>query len=247
MHESATVMLEGRSVAYKIRASQRARYLSLRINLGTGLVVVMPPGFRRSELPRVFEKKAKWIVKTLDHYETILRQAGLEVPAGQLLFMGRPYTAQILHGEVTSVDVKSGQIVLTLAPRDRRRARRVLESWFRRQAMELVNGFVTKVNERYRFKVGRVFIRDQRSKWGACSSQGNLSFNWRLVMAPLDVLRYVVVHELCHLAEFNHTKNFWELVAREAPDYARHREWLKTRGPLLGMLPESVSELTSRP
>jgi hypothetical protein len=164
---------------------------------------------------------------------------------------GRPYGAEIVKAppgaKASTVEIRSGSILVSLVPRDRRSPRRVLEQWYRQQAHELVGAFVAKINEKLRYRVNRIFIRDQKSKWGACSSQRNLSFNWRLVMAPLDVIRYVVIHELCHLEEFNHTRRFWSLVQRECPDYARHREWLRSRGPLLGMLPESLSLVPTEP
>jgi predicted metal-dependent hydrolase len=79
----------------------------------------------------------------------------------------------------------------------------------------------------------QVQIRDQRTRWGSCSSRGTLSFNWRLALAPLEVLDYVVVHELCHLREPNHSSRFWRLVASRRPDWRRQRDWLAVNGPEL--------------
>jgi predicted metal-dependent hydrolase len=79
----------------------------------------------------------------------------------------------------------------------------------------------------------RVQIRDQRSRWGSCSTRGTLSFNWRLVLAPFDVLDYVVVHELCHLREPNHSSRFWKLVEQRRPDWRAQRDWLHEHGPEL--------------
>ena len=76
----------------------------------------------------------------------------------------------------------------------------------------------------------RLTIRDQRSRWGSCSSKGTLSFNWRLVLAPHDVLDYVVVHEVCHLREHHHGASFWELVAQRRPGYADSKRWLDEHG-----------------
>lgn len=75
-----------------------------------------------------------------------------------------------------------------------------------------------------------VTIRDQKSRWGSCSSRGTLSFNYRLIFAPLPVLDYVVVHELCHLTHMNHSKEFWDKVASVMPEYKVHRQWLKDHG-----------------
>ena len=77
---------------------------------------------------------------------------------------------------------------------------------------------------------GRVAIREQKSRWGSCSRKGNLNFNWKLIMAPPQALDYVVVHELCHLHEFNHSPRFWALVAAQLPDYEVWKKWLKTHG-----------------
>ena len=78
-------------------------------------------------------------------------------------------------------------------------------------------------------------IRDQKSRWGSCSQKGNVNFNWKLVMAPPPALDYVVVHELCHLYEFNHSPRFWALVARHVPDYEVWKKWLKAHGKELGV------------
>ena len=74
---------------------------------------------------------------------------------------------------------------------------------------------------------GRIAIREQKSRWGSCSSKGNLNFNWKLIMAPPQALDYVVIHELCHLHEFNHSPRFWTLVAGQMPDYEVWKKWLK--------------------
>jgi predicted metal-dependent hydrolase len=79
----------------------------------------------------------------------------------------------------------------------------------------------------------RVAIRDQRTRWGSCSPRGTLSFNWRLAIAPFEVLDYVVVHELCHLREPNHSSRFWDLVTARRPGWRQQREWLRDYGPEL--------------
>lgn len=92
---------------------------------------------------------------------------------------------------------------------------------------------------------GRITIRSQRSRWGSCSAQGNLNFNCLLMLAPAEVLDYVVVHELCHRKHMDHSPQFWAEVARILPDYTSHRKWLKDQGPaLIRRLPKPREEET---
>lgn len=79
----------------------------------------------------------------------------------------------------------------------------------------------------------RIFIRSQKTRWGSCSRLKNLSFNWRLVMAPIEVIDYLIVHEMAHIEEMNHSASFWRLVEKACPDYKAHRRWLKEHGPAL--------------
>jgi len=100
----------------------------------------------------------------------------------------------------------------------------------RRAARELVTMLAEEEAEALEVSYSRIEIRDQRTRWGSCSPRGTLSFNWRLVLAPIDVLDYVVVHELCHLREPNHSPRFWRLVAERRPAWREQRAWLREHG-----------------
>jgi predicted metal-dependent hydrolase len=110
---------------------------------------------------------------------------------------------------------------------------RSVEQWYRAHAREQVEATVTREAARLRIEHGRITIRDQRTRWGSCSSRGNLSFNWRLVVAPVEVLEYVVVHELCHVREHNHSRAYWRLLERSRPTWAEEKRWLDEHGPEL--------------
>jgi predicted metal-dependent hydrolase len=109
----------------------------------------------------------------------------------------------------------------------------VSESEARIGARELVSALAEEQAQRIGVAYGRIRIGDQRTRWGSCSSSGTLSFSWRLVLAPLEVLDYVVVHELCHLRVPNHSQSFWKLVERWRPGWRDQRQWLREYGPEL--------------
>lgn len=108
-------------------------------------------------------------------------------------------------------------------------------AYYKAKAKKMIRERLVHFNLHYQFDYNRVFFRNQKTRWGSCSSKRNLNFNWRLVLAPLDILDYVVVHELCHLEQMNHSKAFWNLVAEQAPDYKKRRKWLKENQHLLSM------------
>lgn len=108
--------------------------------------------------------------------------------------------------------------------------KKALEDRYRKAAKEYIPKRVAFYQSFMSGSYERITIRDQKTRWGSCSSKGTLSFNWRLMLAPPAVLDYVVVHELCHLMHMNHSKAFWNAVEEIMPDYKIHRKWLKENG-----------------
>lgn len=105
--------------------------------------------------------------------------------------------------------------------------KRALETLYRRKARELFEKRANHFAEEMRVEYDKIEVRNQRTKWGSCSTTGTLGLNWRLMMAPSDIVDYVVVHELAHLREQNHTDEFWSLVAEHDPEYTEHAKWLE--------------------
>ncbi|GAB4273413.1 MAG: hypothetical protein Kow0029_13080 [Candidatus Rifleibacteriota bacterium] len=102
--------------------------------------------------------------------------------------------------------------------------------WLKSQARKAFNEEVFTLSNRFNLEINKVSLKDTSSRWGSCSSKKNLNFNWRLIMAPEEILRYVVVHETAHLQELNHSDRFWQLVRLRCPDFEKHRLWLKKNG-----------------
>lgn len=111
--------------------------------------------------------------------------------------------------------------------------RRALEGRYRQAAREYFAARVAHYEPIIGVTHGSIAIRDQKTRWGSCSAKGNLNFNWRLMLAPPRILDYVVVHELCHRKEMNHSKAFWNAVETVLPDYRECRKWLKENGKTL--------------
>jgi predicted metal-dependent hydrolase len=104
------------------------------------------------------------------------------------------------------------------------------ERWYREEARRHITAAVARESRRLGVRPGRIGIRDPRTRWGSCSAGGNLSFSWRLVIAPPEVLEYVVVHELCHLRELNHSKRFYGLLDEARPGWRAQSAWLREFG-----------------
>jgi hypothetical protein len=130
------------------------------------------------------------------------------------------------RGKADSVKLEQNRLVVTFGSASRR-LNSLLEQWYRMQAAKLIKERANKLSAQLELTYNQLIIRGQKTRWGSCSHKGNLSFNWKLIMAPEPIIDYVIIHELVHLKEMNHTKKFWELVAKHCPQWREHRKWLR--------------------
>lgn len=230
-----TAVLRGRTLTYRVRISPRARAWSLTIAHDAGLTVVLPPRARLDPAD-LLHTKADWILRHLD------RLARRPPPTRTALEHGSPVPylggalrleVAALEGVATSVETADGVLRVRAAPH--RSLRAVVEAWYRARADAVIAERLEAVNTSLGYRYARVTIRDQKTRWGSCSARGNLAFNWRLVMAPIAIIDYVVAHELIHLVDLSHSPAFWARVAAIDPAHRAHRRWLRDHGPRLAL------------
>lgn len=237
--ESKTILLGGEKVYYTLRRSTRAKRFRLEFWPNSGLMVVVPYKFEERKIAPVLQQHQRWIQDNLAQIKrhpqqdtTIPLTAGAQIP-----FLGKKLTLVIKESTsaYTRIHTTHNSIVVTM-PKDRRaHLRDILLTWFKEEARCMLTERAQKLSNAHHVVYHRISIRDQKTRWASCSRKHNLSFNWRLVMAPLDVIDYVVLHELAHLIEMNHSNRFWHTVEGWCPNYQRYRQWLKKNGPALRM------------
>jgi predicted metal-dependent hydrolase len=227
-----SVCLAGRAVSYTLKKSDRAKNLRLKVDMENGLMVTVPEKYDRGSLERVLIEKQSWILDKLDYFaqqRENISALGLQ-PGKNVLYRGREYLVEVKtrNTAACAVEIEDGKMVVMLDEGSGNDSSAVLERWLKSMARLLINQRIRVINNILNLHFNRVAIRGQRTRWGSCSRLGNLNFNWRLVMAPLPVMDYVVI--LLHLVEPNHSKKFWGLVENVCPDYKSCREWLKKNG-----------------
>jgi predicted metal-dependent hydrolase len=232
-----SVVLDGCLVPYIVRRSSRARRLCLQVRMDSCVLeVVAPEEFNLSGLKDILMEKKSWILKKLEAAARIaaLKQAN-QGQVRSVYYRGRKYLVETREerGSTGAVEVEEDRLVVVTQPGLEKNAMAVLERWMRQMARLIINQRIRVMNEKLKLPFNRVFIKGQKTRWGSCSQQKNLNFNWRLIMAPLPVLDYIVAHELAHLVEMNHSRKFWALVEQICPGYIEHRAWLKKNGSLL--------------
>ena len=177
-----------------------------------------------AEIDRLLERHRAWISKRT----VIPTQLGLDRP-GVVWRDLEPIPIEIaLSARGASARLRNGRLVVGDVPEAD--AREAIERWYRREARRQITESAEREAARLRVTFRAIAIRDQQTRWGSCSRRGTLSFNWRLAIAPREVREYVVIHELCHLRELNHSTASWQLVATAMPGWEEHKRWLAEYG-----------------
>ncbi len=224
------IRLGGRLIDYRLVRSRGARRLRVRVG-PNGVEVVQPTTRNGEEVSEFLAANGSWI---LDQLERAERLRGVRRPVrravGEILFRGETSRVRVettqSRAAGNAVRLIGGEIVVSCGPNSRNPVARSLERWLRREARRGIESHLAAVTARLGQRPQRVYVMGQRTKWGNCSSRKNLSFNWRLILGPDYVLRYLVTHEAVHLAVPDHSAKFWLTVQSLCRETERAKQWL---------------------
>lgn len=214
----------GRAIPLLIRTNRQARQLILRIDpKREGAVLTLPRGVSRAEGLAMARERGDWLIAQLTRRpQKIAFADGAELP-----YQGR--TVRIRHAPEGRGAARLEDDTLHVAGRPEYLARRTAD-WLKAEARRRIAGRVRAYAEILGVRPGTITLRDTHSRWGSCAHDRDLSFSWRLILAPPHVLDYVVAHEVAHLADMDHGERFWSRVASLVPGYAEAKIWLRRYG-----------------
>jgi predicted metal-dependent hydrolase len=223
---------------YRIRRSARAKHLRIAVGL-EGVEVVVPRGVHLDQARRYVEKQRDWIQAK---QAQLKERASFWGPRAQLTDGGvLPYLGQSLTLKVdrqpsrrrTAVRFNGSTVSVSVNEADRDTLRTICERWYRQRARLEVASRLDEACKQAGLAYSRLTIRSQKTRWASCSPRGEMSFNWRLLLGPAQILDYVVWHEVCHLEVADHSPDFHKLLHSRMPNYREHEHWLRNYGQFL--------------
>ncbi len=229
-----TLVTSAGNISYVLRRSSRRRTMEIAISSLAQARVTAPSLASLETIEKFIHSRAGWILKNIAQRQTALQQfVHKEYETGHnFLFMGNPYPLVVDKSLNCSTKVSfSGAQwdIRANTATSQSMIKNKLILWYRRQAGEIFGGRVFHYSRVMGLTPQKITVKTQKRLWGSCNHHGKtINLNWVLVMAPLSVIDYVVVHELCHLAVPNHSARFWNKVAQFMPDYKVQEQWLKT-------------------
>jgi predicted metal-dependent hydrolase len=219
---------------YTIVRSPRRRKLTITVERDRSVVVHAPAATAEEKIHRLVESRRQWIFEKTRHaqkYAELPHPPGKELVNGEsALYLGRSYLIEIAPTNSGGIEfIHKFRVPADLA--DRRLE--AFRSWYIARAEEKILSRVRHHARQLGVEFSDARIVDNRYRWGSCTVKNNLTFNWRLIKAPMSVIDYVVVHELAHLMEPNHTPRFWNIVKAQIANMDKPKQWLKEHGQLL--------------
>lgn len=221
-------------LTYTIQRSARRRKLTITVERDRTVIVHAPEGTSDEKINQIVESKRQWIYEKIGHpqkYRDLPHPPGKELVSGEsALYLGRQYRIEVVKTGLS--EIKFAQRFLIPAVQTSKRVE-ALREWYIGKAKEKIVPRVKHHARQLGVGVAGVKIVDNRYRWGSCTLNNNVNINWRLIKAPMFVVDYVIVHELAHLIEANHTPRFWNIVRAQAPTMEKAKAWLKEYGQLL--------------
>jgi len=221
-------------LAYKIQRSNKRRKLTITVERDRSVVVHAPEGISDEKIQQAVEKKRPWIYEKIGHsqkYQDLPHPPGKELVSGEsALYLGRQYRIEMVKTGLSEIQF-SQRFLIPVTQRNKRGE--TLRNWYISKAKEKIVPRVKHHSHELGVDFDEVKIVNNRYRWGSCTVNNNVSFNWRLIKAPMFVIDYIIVHELAHLIETNHTPKFWNIVSAQSPRMEKAKAWLKENGQLL--------------
>lgn len=195
-------------------------------------MVRAPKDYDEKKINEEVNKKRYWIYQKLNHDQkySAIKDPREYVSGESFLYLGKRYNLDIADNDIDGIHFTNK---FEISKRSQPEAEELFRKWYRQKAKDLIIPKVGEYAKSLGVKFDRIFIKDLKYRWGSCSPKKNLNFNWRLIKAPINVLNYVIVHELAHLIEPHHNDDFWNIVKVQIPKYKKAKEWLKENGELL--------------
>ena len=211
-----------------IRSNRKT--LSLSINENADLVVRAPHRLSDDEIQKFISEKSDWIDKKQRLVKAHLEDSENQLSSDQCLYLGSLYPLKIDNNNNNAKPISFNGDMFTTANVNRERINLLLKSWYKKRFIEVALPRLSYFSEKHKLKVNQVRVKEQKTLWGSCSSKNNINLNYLLIMAPMKVIDYVIVHELVHTIHKNHSAKFWQKVETIMPNYKDARYWLKENG-----------------
>ncbi|NMA67851.1 MAG: M48 family metallopeptidase [Desulfitobacterium sp.] len=226
-------------IPYEERKNSRIKRLSIRVT-PEKVRVSAPVSTSREEIQIFLQQNQEWILENWGKLQKIARESKREYLTGEKVpYLGKELTLQICDSQgkmiraIYNIEEESLEISIPQSFTQELReeaVREILEKWYKEKARPYFLQKLSYWSREMGVSYNKFRLKGQKTRWGSCSTLGNINLNWRLIMAPEPVIDYIVIHELSHLIYMDHSKEFWKHVARFCPNYREHRHWLRKNG-----------------
>ncbi|WML26279.1 SprT family zinc-dependent metalloprotease [Neobacillus sp. OS1-33] len=231
------------TIDFSIEYKKDKKDVSLSVCLNEGVKLVAPEGIDFDKIKTILHKRAPWILKKKFELEEIVDSpTPKEYISGEKFgYLGRQYTLKVYkneHLKKPELAFKQGRFIAEIPPKmaDEERQTKLsqlFKDWYVTHGNKKVEERLKIYCPKMELEPSKVVLKEQQKRWGTCTKDGAIYLNWRIMMAPMSVVDYVIVHELAHLKYPNHSTDYWNFVRSILPDYNQRKEWLRINGPIL--------------
>lgn len=231
------------TVKYDLQHCDRKKTIELLIDLNKGFTVKVPKGMSDEDIIRNLHRKEKWIINNLDKMADIIKyESKKEYLSGEKFAVsGRRYSLKVIKDKnikLPTLEFSKGKFIakipITINEKDNHKLLRPLFiRFYQKKAEDVINKRVKKYLPYFDIEPKKIRIVSLKDKWGSCSKNNEIRYNWRIIMAKMSIIDYVVIHELAHMKHKDHSKEYWNEIKRIMPDYEKRKSWLRVKGELL--------------
>lgn len=233
------------TIGYSVDYIKGKKDVSLSVCITEGVKIVVPHGLDSRKIEEILHKKAPWILKKKNELEEVVAapQPKEYVSGEKFAYLGRHYRLKVHKSETLNnptLNFKQGRFIAEIPiymPDDEKinKLSNLFKEWYITQGNRRIEERLSFYCSKMELEPSKIAFKGQQKRWGTCTKEGAVYLNWRIVMAPMSVVDYVLVHELAHIKYPDHSQDYWRFVRSILPDYEHRKEWLRVNGPLLSL------------